>query len=264
YYFLDYNYERIRNLSTGAGGRGGLNLKIIGNIKIPTPTLAEQEKIANIITTWDKAIELKQQLIDLKKEQKKGLMQKLLTDRNLLIEPQSYTMKLGDKCSISTGDKNNQDKSKDGEYPFFVRSENIEKINTYSYNGEAILIPGDGRIGQIFHYINGKFDFHQRVYKISDFSRDVSGKYIYYYLNQFFLKHALKFSAKATVDSLRMPMLTDFSINLPSLKKQKKIVEILDVVEKQLELQNIELDLLKQQKKGLMQQLLTGKTRVKV
>ncbi|GAB2318005.1 hypothetical protein IRB23SM22_02630 [Alkalibacterium sp. s-m-22] len=255
---------RHLRIITSGSAQPQLTKKDVKKIPIIVPSEREQSEIVNILSTWDKAIELKQQLIDLKKEQKIGLMQKLLTEKNFMIEHQSYSKKLGDICNISTGDKNNQDKIKDGEYPFFVRSENIEKINTYSYNGEAILIPGDGRIGQIFHYINGKFDFHQRVYKISDFSGNVSGKYIYYYLNKFFLKHALKFSAKATVDSLRRPMLTDFCIELPSLEKQNKIVEILDVVQKQIDLQNIELNVLKEQKKGLMQQLLTGKTRVKV
>ena len=60
--------------------------------------------------------------------------------------------------SINTGKKNNDDKVPDGIYPFFVRSKQIERIDTYSFDGEAIIIPGEGNIGEIFHYINGKFD----------------------------------------------------------------------------------------------------------
>ena len=63
-----------------------------------------------------------------------------------------------------------------GIYPFYVRSERIERINSYSFDGEAILTPGDGDIGGIFHYINGKFDFHQRVYKYSNL-KNYNGKY---------------------------------------------------------------------------------------
>jgi type I restriction enzyme S subunit len=80
---------------------------------------------------------------------------------------------------VRTGRKNNQDKIEDGTYPFFVRSQHVEQINTYSYDGEAILVPGEGGIGSIFHYICGKFDYHQRVYKISDFRDDTCGKFIY-------------------------------------------------------------------------------------
>jgi len=68
-------------------------------------------------------------------------------------------------CNITTGNKNTQDKEEDGEYPFYVRSEIVERINSYSFNGEAILTAGDGvGVGKVFHYVNGKVGVHQRVY----------------------------------------------------------------------------------------------------
>jgi type I restriction enzyme S subunit len=71
-------------------------------------------------------------------------------------------------AEITTGAKNTQDRIFDGEYPFFVRSQIVERINSFSFDGEAILTAGDGvGTGKVFHYINGKFDYHQRVYKIS-------------------------------------------------------------------------------------------------
>ena len=132
--------------------------------------------------------------------------------------------KLGEITNINTGSSDLKDADNDGEYPFFVRSENIERSNRYIFEGEAILIPGEGRLGDIYHYINGKFDYHQRVYKISDFEDlTTDGKFVLYYLQQNFKRHALKFTVKATVDSLRLPMLVDFEIKLPSLEEQKKI-----------------------------------------
>ena len=74
--------------------------------------------------------------------------------------------KIGEVAKINTGKKDTQNKVENGKYPFFVRSQIIEKINSYSYDGEAILTAGDGvGVGKVFHYINGKFDYHQRVYK---------------------------------------------------------------------------------------------------
>src|SRR5690606_16911409 len=85
-------------------------------------------------------------------------------------------------CSITTGAKNTEDKVEDGLYPFYVRSQTAEKINSYSYDGEAILTAGDGAgVGKVYHYVNGKFDFHQRVYKFSDFN-NVIGKYLFHFL----------------------------------------------------------------------------------
>ena len=89
-------------------------------------------------------------------------------------------------------EKDVKDKKDDGKYPFFFFFEKIERIDSYSFDGEAILIPGDGKIGEVYHYINGKFDYHQRVYKISNFHNDVFGKYIYYYLEKNFLRQAMK------------------------------------------------------------------------
>ncbi len=87
--------------------------------------------------------------------------------------------KLGEVCDVTTGNKDTQNKVDDGLYPFFVRSNTVERINSYSFDGESILTSGDGvGVGKNFHYINGKFDFHQRVYSLRNFKREYSGKYI--------------------------------------------------------------------------------------
>lgn len=169
--------------------------------------------------------------------------------------------KLGEISRIYTGSRNNQEKVKDGLYPFFVRSQQIERINSYSFDGEAILIPGEGGIGSIFHYIVGKFDFHQRVYKISDFNNAL-GKFIFYYLKENFGNHALQNSVKATVDSLRLPTFFDFKIPLPSLNDQNNISNILSELDSQVEALECKLSKARQIKQGIMQQLLTGRIRL--
>ncbi|EJW8540919.1 restriction endonuclease subunit S [Salmonella enterica] len=130
-------------------------------------------------------------------------------------------------CSICTGEKDTVDREDDGIYPFFVRSETVERISSYSYDGEAILTAGDGAIGKIFHYINGKFDFHQRVYKFSDF-RGVHGRFLFYYISNNLEKEVVKLSARTTVDSLRLPMLQNFIVSLPSIHEQITIARYLD------------------------------------
>ncbi len=172
------------------------------------------------------------------------------------------TTQLGKVTEITTGNKNNEDKIDNGQYPFFVRSKNIERINTYSFDGEAILVPGDGNIGDIYHYINGKFDFHQRVYKISNF-REINAKFLYYNMQLFFKKRAISQTSKATVNSLRMDTFTQYNIYMPfNINEQKAIADILCKADEEIELLNKQLDLYTEQKKGLMQNLLTGKVRV--
>lgn len=236
------------------------------NMPIPIPPLAEQEKIAEILSLWDKAIEQTKELIAYKEKQKKGLMQNLLTGKKRLhgFNDDWKTVKLGEVAKITTGNKNNEDKIDNGQYPFFIRSKNIERINTYSFDGEAILVPGDGNIGDIYHYINGKFDFHQRVYKISNF-REINAKFLYYNMQLLFKKRAISQTSKATVNSLRMDAFTKYDICMPfNLDEQKAIADILCKADEEIELLNKQLDLYTEQKKGLMQNLLTGKVRVTV
>jgi type I restriction enzyme S subunit len=131
-------------------------------------------------------------------------------------------------CSIQTGDKDTVDAIDDGIYPFFVRSQTIERLNSFTFDCEAVLTAGDGvGVGKVFHYVNGKFDFHQRVYMFNNF-RKISGIYFFYFLRENFAKVAFDGGAKSTVDSLRMPMIANFAFTVPSLPEQIAIVAFLD------------------------------------
>jgi len=139
-------------------------------------------------------------------------------------------------ASIKTGGKDTINQQSEGKYPFFVRSQKIERINSYSYEGEAVLTAGDGAgVGKVFHYVNEKFDYHQRVYKFSDFKK-IIGKFFFYYIENNFYKEILKFSAKSTVDSLRMPMIQNFIFSLPSINEQQKITSYLDKKSEEIDL----------------------------
>ena len=249
----------------GARNHGLLNISVddFFNSYLIVPQYVEQEKIAEILSAHDRIIELKLKLIEEKRRQKKYLMQQLLTGKKRLpgFNGLWKNTKLKLLAEIDTGNADTQDKVDNGKYPFYVRSETIERIDTYAYEGEAILIPGDGKIGDIYHYTNGKFNFHPRVYKISDF-KDCVGKYIYFYLSLFFKRRAMKLTAKATVDSIRREMLTEMNINMPPFEEQKAIAKILSTADKEIELLQQDLEQEKQKKKALMQLLLTGIVRV--
>lgn len=258
YLGLPVSINRLLNTQS-ASARPNLTLEDIRDFKFVVPTFKEQKKISQIINSWNKSIETLVHLIAAKQQLKKGLMQQLLN-------PSNHWEKcyLGDLAKIGTGGKDNQNKVENGKYPFFVRSQTVERIDSYSYDGEAILIPGEGGIGEIIHYIKGKFDFHQRVYKISDFSSTVNGKYLFYFLQLNFKKAAAQDSVKATVDSLRLPTFLKMEIWLPELYEQEKIAGCLNFCDMEIKFLNDKLALFRTQKQGLMQHLLTGKKRVKV
>jgi len=131
-------------------------------------------------------------------------------------------------CSITTGSKNTEDSDPSGQYPFFVRSNTIERLPTFSFDEEAILTAGDGvGVAKVFHYFNGKFDVHQRVYVLTRF-KNILGNFLFYYFRENLADDVLKLSAKSTVDSLRLPMLQNFPVLIPSFSEQTAIVTFLD------------------------------------
>ena len=131
-------------------------------------------------------------------------------------------------CNVQTGDKDTVNAIEDGEYPFFVRSQTIEHINSFTFDCEAVLTAGDGvGVGKVFHHYTGKFDFHQRVYMMNNF-RFMSGKFFFCYLSSMFHKVALEGGTKSTVDSLRMPLFMNFEFFVPPLPEQQTISAFLD------------------------------------
>lgn len=169
---------------------------------------------------------------------------------------------IGDECSVNTGSKNTQDKIDNGKYPFYVRSQEIERINSYSYDCEAVLTAGDGGTGKVFHYINGKFEVHQRVYIMNNFSDRLDGQFFYRYFAQNFYNRINQMTAKSTVDSVRKEMITKMYISFPSKEEQTRIASALTSIDNLISSLDKLIEKKKNIKQGTMQQLLTGKKRL--
>ena len=235
-------------------------------LRIATPTeKSEQTAIATALSDVDALITQLEKLITKKRQIKQGAMQTLLNpfDENGSLKAGWEKKTLGDIATIKTGSRNNEDKVDNGIYPFFVRSKNTEKINSYSYDCEAILVPGEGQIESTFHYIKGRFDVHQRVYAITQFSETISARYVYLFMTQYFGLWAKQNTVKATVDSLRLPTFQNFKIFLPIKKTwQDDIESIIFVINSEITTLETKLAKTKKLKQGMMQQLLTGKIRL--
>ena len=136
--------------------------------------------------------------------------------------------KLGSVAEIGTGNSNGNEASENGKYPFFIRSNTIKLKNDYEYDEESIIIPGEGGVGEIFHYISGKYALHQRVYRIHFLENDVITKFAFYYMQASFRNFITKRAVSATVRSIRKPMIEQFTLPIPPLEVQQEIVRILD------------------------------------
>jgi type I restriction enzyme, S subunit len=223
-----------------------VNWEFMANIPIPLPPLLEQQAIAAFLDHEtghiDTLIAQKKKLLSLLAEQRTALISRAVTkglNPSVKLKPSGVEW-LGDVpehwevkalryiCRIETGDKDTVDAEDEGEYPFFVRSQTVERINSYTKNCEAVLTAGDGvGVGKVFHYVHGKFDFHQRVYMFSNFKK-VTGKFFFLFLKENFWRVALEGGAKSTVDSLRRPMISSFPFIIPPLPEQQAIAAFLD------------------------------------
>ena len=157
-------------------------------------------------------------------------------------------------CNTSTGNKNTQDKTDDGFYPFYVRSQTVERINSWTFDGEAILTAGDGvGVGKVFHHTYGKIGVHQRVYILSDFKCDAN--YLFHFFSSKFYNRVKRMSAKNSVDSVRKEMITDMPLSLPSHKEQVKIGRVLTLLDERIATQNKIIDKLQSLIKGINQRV---------
>jgi type I restriction enzyme S subunit len=258
--------QRFFESSQIGGAQKNVNTGTLKKMPIPMPTVSEQTKVSNVLGAVEELLASIEDLIAKKRALKQAAMQELLTGKRRLgvFEGEWEVKRLGDVAHIKTGSKNNEDKVEDGEYPFFVRSDNVERIGSYSYDCEAVLVPGEGRIGDVFHYIKGRFDVHQRVYAITQFAREVSGKFVHCYMAMNFGTWAMQNTVKATVDSLRLPTFQTFEMRVPPTKdEQDAIAGVLTEIDTELAALEARKDKAQMLKQGMMQQLLTGKVRLK-
>ena len=159
---------------------------------------------------------------------------------------------LGNVCDITNGKANVQDHVENGKYPLFDRSEVIKASNEFMFDGEAVIIPGEG-MRFVPKYYKGKFNLHQRAYALKDFN--CNGQFVYYSM----MHRSALLSQKAvqsTVLSLRLPILQNFPIDIPNNSdEQQKIASCLSSLDEFIKAHSQKLELLKNHKKGLMQNL---------
>ncbi|MGH4036790.1 MAG: restriction endonuclease subunit S [Sphaerochaeta sp.] len=232
-------------------------------IKLPI-SLIEQKQIGTLIMQVDNLITLHQRKLIKLKNLKKGLLEKMFPQDgenvpNLrfknFTEPWEQR-KVIDICSISTGKSNTQDRIDKGSYPFYVRSPIIERSNRYLFDEEAVLTVGDGvGTGKVYHYVNGKYDLHQRVYRMFGFNKEMTAKYFYHYFSNHFNKRVMSMTAKTSVDSVRYEMISEMTIYQPLIKEQNLVSGMFDNIDNLITLHQRKLDKLENIKKSLLDKM---------
>ena len=167
---------------------------------------------------------------------------------------------------ITTGSGDTQDSQENGGFPFYVRSDTIQRAEDFEFDCEAVLTSGDGAgVGKIFHLAGGKFKAHQRVYVMHNFKR-VSPQYFYWMFKSAFPDAIRYGGAKSTVDSVRRPMIANLKIPVPDHDAQEKASkrieklhhEVSALIAKSTKLR----DLLLKRRSVLITEVVTGRKQV--
>lgn len=262
------------------GGQGNLSGDIIKNYIIPIPPLPEQQKIAEVLSTWNKAIEKQSQLIEKFELRKKGLMQQLLTGKKRL--PMfNYEWKitaLGNCAGIIGGGTPNTANENywNGNIAWFTPSEIGKSKYVYKSlkyitkeglnNSSANLLPVGTILFTSRATIGQKAILKTEAATNQGFQSliisDVNSTEFFFYLLDILITKIKKKASGSTFPEISAKSLGRIKILIPQLKEQKAIAKILSFCDEEINLATQRLESLKQQKKGLMQVLLTGKKRI--
>lgn len=246
------------------GGQGNLSADIVKNLNIDFPIHKEQIIIGTLLKSIDNLIILHQRKLDKLKNVKKSMLEKMFPKNGSNVPEirfkgftdaweQRNTKEL---CSISTGKSNTQDRVEDGKYPFYVRSSIVERSNRYLFDEEAVLTVGDGvGTGKVFHYVNGKYDLHQRVYRMFNFSEEISAKYFFYYFSNHFYNRVMAMTAKTSVDSVRYEMISEMEIYLPNKQEQNIVAMYFESLDSLITLHQRKLEKLQNIKKACLEKM---------
>lgn len=277
YYYLLFKNHIFERIATGSTIKT-IGLGFFKKLKVALPPVNEQQKIASILSTWDKAIELKEKLIEQKKEQKKGLMQKLLTGEVRLpgFSDKWEKKKIGELLEESKVIAKNPQLDKRITVRLNLKGVCKREISTVEKEGattqytrkEGQFIYGKQNLHKgAFGLIPKELDGFQSSSDIPcfDFKEGIDGLWFYYYFSrESFYTNLENISSGTGSKRIQPKELYKLTIKLPSLKEQQRQSKILECSDKEIYLLEKELETYREQKQGLMQLLLTGKVRVKV
>lgn len=291
FYVLNQNYIQKYILKEAIGGaQPNISNRQISIIKINIPPLPEQEKIAAVLSTWDKAISTTDALLANSRQQKKALMQQLLTGKRRLpgFTGEWLSRHLSEIGTTYTG-ITGKSKEDFGKGKFFIPYTNIfnnasvdinylEKVDILDGECQNVVQYGDilfttssetpDEVGmssvvldEIENIYLNSFCFGFRLHNFCELS-PIYAKFLF--RGEIFRKNVIVLAQGATRYNLPKKQFLNINISFPPLDEQRAIAAVLDVADREIVLLEQKAARLREEKKALMQQLLTGKRRVRL
>lgn len=273
YYNFSKNfYERVHSM-TAKSSVDSVRREMITKMRIPIPpTLAEQQRIAKALSDVDALISTTEKLIQKKKNIKQGTMQNLLTGKKRLpgfakttnykqselgLIPEDWEVKsLGEMVKIGHG--RDYKNLKSGDVPVYGTGGYMTSVNDFLYEGETVCIGRKGTIDKP-QYHSGKIWTVDTLFYTYDF-KSLNPKYLFY---KFCLIDWISMNEASGVPSLTAKNIEDIQIAIPTEEEQTAIANVLSSMDKEIETLNTKLEKYRNLKTAMMQQLLTGKIRLR-
>ncbi|HDE1422635.1 TPA: restriction endonuclease subunit S [Klebsiella pneumoniae] len=294
YQFLISQYENIREMAN-SGGQQNLSGGIVKSIPVPVPPLTEQKKIAKILSTWDNAISVTEKLLTNSQQQKKALMQQLLTGKKRLLDERGvrfsgeweYTIfgNLGDTYTGLTG-KTKEDFGAGKPYiPYInifknsrIDIQNLEYVQVNDDERQSVVKYGDiffttssetpeevGMSSVLLEEVSEVFlNSFCFGFRLNNFETLIPKYARYLFRSEHVRRQISTLGQGATRYNLSKRQLIKLELKLPCVEEQQKIAAVLSAADAEISTLEKKLACLRDEKKALMQQLLTGKRRVKV
>ncbi|BEC05484.1 restriction endonuclease subunit S [Klebsiella sp. 1SOBk12mer] len=243
-------------------------IKDTERFKVLVPSLSEQKRIAQILSTWDKAISVTEKLLANSQQQKKALMQQLLTGKKRLLDENGVRFNgkwekklLSDVADVYQPKTISQSMMSDSGYPVYGANGVIGFYQEFNHETEQIAVTCRGSTCGIVNWTQAKswITGNAMVINTDNYSY-VSKKFLFYTLNGSDLKYLISGSGQPQITG----NIKTHIINLPCIEEQQKIATVLSAADAEIYTLEKKLACLRDEKKALMQQLLTGKRRVKV
>ncbi|HED1215568.1 restriction endonuclease subunit S [Enterobacter asburiae] len=252
----------------GGTKQANLSAKQLQELPVLIPPELEQKKIAQILSTWDKAISVTEKLLTNSQQQKKALMQQLLTGQKRLLDENGVRFNgkwekklLSDVADVYQPKTISQSMMSDSGYPVYGANGVIGFYQEFNHETEQIAVTCRGSTCGIVNWTQAKswITGNAMVINTDNYSY-VSKKFLFYTLNGSDLKYLISGSGQPQITG----NIKTHIINLPCIEEQQKIATVLSAADAEIYTLEKKLACLRDEKKALMQQLLTGKRRVKV
>lgn len=278
YYAVISNRLRLQRFGCGSTF-AEVSKKDFEKFKLAIPPMGEQRKIAEILGVWDEAIEKQNLLIEKLELRKRALMQRLLTGRIRLpgfiddVQYKKLKPLIVEKSERNTNQTYTNVLSVTNNRGFINQAEQFDREvasdNTANYKlvhrGQFAYNPSRVNVGSLDLLQTYDLGILSPMYIVFETRPTMDPKFLYYQLKSgWFVGHIPMYVQGSVRDSLSFDGLENMKFWIPSLSEQKAIAEVLTMADNEIATHRKKLDALRLQKRGLMQQLLTGKTRVKI